>query len=136
MIKISEKILIVDYGSQYTQLIARKIREQKVYCVVYPYNKINSIISKDDSFVGMILSGGPNSVNDKNSPKLNKKIINKNVPILGICYGLQLICKEFMGEVGQSNTREYGHTIIKLKSKSLLFDGVLKTNKVWMSHGD
>ena len=136
MIKINEKILIVDYGSQYTQLIARKIREQKVYCVVYPYNKINSIISKDDSFVGMILSGGPNSVNDKNSPKLNKKIINKNVPILGICYGLQLICKEFMGEVGQSNSREYGHTIIKLKSKSLLFDGVLKTNKVWMSHGD
>ena len=136
MQKINEKILVVDYGSQYTQLIARKIREQNIYCVVYPYNKIDSIISDDDSLAGIILSGGPNSVNAKNSPKFNKKILNKNIPILGICYGLQLICKEFKGNIGQSNSREYGHAIIKLKYKSLLFDGIKKSNQVWMSHGD
>ena len=71
----SEKILIIDYGSQYTQLIARKIREQNIYCVVHPYNKIESIILNDKNLLGVILSGGPNSVTDKKSPKLDKKIL-------------------------------------------------------------
>ena len=132
----NETILIIDYGSQYTQLIARKIREQNVYCIVHPYNKIESIILNNKSLLGVILSGGPNSVKDKKSPKLDKKILELNIPVLGICYGLQLLCKEFNGNIGQSNSREYGHSLIKLINQSNLFLGVKKINQVWMSHGD
>ena len=82
------------------------------------------------------MSGGPNSVKDKKSPKLDKKILTLNIPILGICYGLQLICKEFNGKIGQSISREYGHTLIKKINKSFLFKGVKKYSQVWMSHGD
>ncbi len=133
---ISETILIIDYGSQYTQLIARKIREQKVYCLVHPYNKIDSAILNNKSLSGIILSGGPNSVRDKKSPKLNKKILTLNIPILGICYGLQLLCKEFGGNIGQSNSREYGHSLIITKNNSKLLNGVKNKSQVWMSHGD
>jgi len=105
----NETILIVDYGSQYTQLIARKIREQNVYCLVHPYNKIGSKFLVNKNLSGIILSGGPNSVKDKKSPKLDKKILSLKIPILGICYGLQLLCKEFGGKIEQSNSREYGH---------------------------
>ena len=133
---INETILIIDYGSQYTQLIARRIREQNIYCLVYPYNKINSEILNNNSLSGIILSGGPNSVRDKKSPKLNKKILVLKIPILGICYGLQLLCKEFGGNIGQSNSREYGHSLITPKNKSKLLDGVKKNSQVWMSHGD
>jgi len=132
----NETILIIDYGSQYTQLIARKIREQSVYCLVYPYNKIDSYILKNKNLLGIILSGGPNSVKDKKSPKLDKKILAFNIPVLGICYGLQLLCKEFNGRIGQSNSREYGYSLITQKNKSILFIGVKKTSQVWMSHGD
>jgi len=131
-----ETILIIDYGSQYTQLIARKIREQNVFCIVHPYNKIKSNILNNKSLSGVIMTGGPNSVNDKKSPKLNNKILTLQKPILGICYGLQLICKEFDGKIGQSKSREYGHSLIKIKNKSILFHGVKKNNQVWMSHGD
>ena len=96
----NETILIIDYGSQYTQLIARKIREQSVYCLVYPYNKIDSYILKNKNLLGIILSGGPNSVKDKKSPKLYKNILTLKIPILGVCYGLQLLCKEFYGKIG------------------------------------
>ena len=133
---MSETILIIDYGSQYTQLIARKIREQKVFCIVYPYNKYKEAILKYNNLVGIILSGGPNSVKEKNSPKLSKRILELNIPILGICYGLQLICKQFNGIIGQSKLREYGHAEINLKKKSILFEGIKKINQVWMSHGD
>jgi GMP synthase (glutamine-hydrolysing) len=133
---INETILIIDYGSQYTQLIARKIREQNIYCVVHPYNKIGSIILNDKNLSGIILSGGPNSVKDKKSPKLDKKILELNIPILGICYGLQLLCNEFKCNIGQSNSREYGHSLITLQNKSTLFRGIKKNNQVWMSHGD
>ena len=132
----NETILIIDYGSQYTQLIARKIREQNVYCLVHPCNKIDSNILKNQSLSGIILSGGPNSVKDKKAPKLDKKILTLKIPILGICYGLQLLCKEFYGQIGQSNSREYGHSLITLKNKSILFHGVKNKNQVWMSHGD
>ncbi len=132
----NETILIIDYGSQYTQLIARKIREQKVYCLVYPYNKIDTAILNKKSLSGIILSGGPNSVRDKKSPKLNKKILALKIPILGICYGLQLLCKEFGGNIGQSSSREYGHSLITPKNKSKLLDGVKHNSQVWMSHGD
>ena len=132
----NEIILVIDYGSQYTQLIARKIREQSIYCIVHPYNKIGTNILNDKSIAGIILSGGPNSVKEKNSPKLDKKILNLNIPILGICYGLQLLCKKFKGKIGRSLSREYGHSLITLKNRSLLFQGVNKKNQVWMSHGD
>ena len=132
----SETILIIDYGSQYTQLIARKIREQNVYCLVHPYNKIGSNVLINKNLSGIILSGGPNSVNDKKSPKLDKKILSLKIPVLGICYGLQLLCKEFGGKIEQSSSREYGHSLINHKNKSLLFKGVKKTSQVWMSHGD
>ena len=120
----NETILIIDYGSQYTQLIARKIREQNVYCVVHPYNKINLSILINRDLSGVILSGGPNSVKDKKSPKLDKKILALKIPILGICYGLQLLCKEFGGNIGKSSSREYGHTLITLKNKSNLLNGL------------
>ena len=133
---INETILIIDYGSQYTQLIARKIREQNVYCLVHPYNKIDSAILNNKSLSGIILSGGPNSVRDKKSPKSNKKILALKIQILGICYGLQLLCKEFGGNIGQSSSREYGHSLIAPKNKSKLYDGVNNKSQVWMSHGD
>ena len=132
----NETILIVDYGSQYTQLIARKIREQNVYCLVHPYNKIDSKFLINKNLSGIILSGGPNSVKDKKSPKLDKKILSLNIPILGICYGLQLLCNEFRGKIGQSSSREYGHSLINHNKKSELFKGIKKTSQVWMSHGD
>ena len=136
MLVENETILIIDYGSQYTQLIARKIREQNVYCIVHPYNKINYNFLNNKKLSGIILSGGPNSVKDKKSPKLDKKILLLKIPILGICYGLQLLCKEFNGKIGQSSSREYGHSLIIHKNKSLLFRGVKKNSQVWMSHGD
>ena len=132
----NETILIIDYGSQYTQLIARKIREQNVYCLVHPYNKIGSKFLVNKNLSGIILSGGPNSVKDKKSPKLDKKILSLNIPILGICYGLQLLCNEFRGKIGQSSSREYGHSLINHNKKSELFKGIKKTSQVWMSHGD
>ena len=132
----NETILIVDYGSQYTQLIARKIREQNVYCLVHPYNKIGSKFLVNKNLSGIILSGGPNSVKDKKSPKLDKKILSLKIPVLGICYGLQLLCNEFRGKIGQSSSREYGHSLINHNKKSELFKGIKKTSQVWMSHGD
>ena len=133
---VYQTILIIDFGSQYTQLIARKIRELKVYCIVHPYNDIESLVLRDKNLSGVILSGGPNSVKDKHSPKLDKKILQLNLPILGICYGLQLICKEFKGNIGQSRSREYGHSLISKINQSKLFLGLKKNNQVWMSHGD
>ena len=133
----TETILIVDYGSQYTQLIARRIRELEVFCLVYPFNKItNKIINKINPSA-FILSGGPKSVLDKNSPKLNQEILKMNKPILAICYGMQLVTKNLKGIVKRSSNREYGHTIINIKKKSLIFKGINKYKfKVWMSHGD
>ena len=133
----SETILIIDYGSQYTQLIARRIRELEVFCLVYPYHQISNKLLNAAKPSAFILSGGPNSVLDKNSPKLNKSIFSMQIPILAICYGMQLITKSLNGVVVRSNNREYGHTLINFKKKSLIFNGI-KNNKlkVWMSHGD
>ena len=133
---MQEKILIIDYGSQYTQLIARKIRELKVYCVVHPFNKIKDSIFSDCKVIGVILSGGPKSVLNKNAPKIDKKILALNIPILGICYGLQLLCFQLGGKIHQSKLREYGHALISNQKKSILLKGIKKDNQVWMSHGD
>ena len=132
-----ETILIVDYGSQYTQLIARRLRELEIFCLVYPFNKITDTLLKEIKPSGFILSGGPKSVLEKKSPKLNKSILQMKIPILAICYGMQLIAKSFKGKIKRSTYREYGHTNINIKNKSQLFKGINKIKlKVWMSHGD
>lgn len=129
-------ILILDFGSQYTQVIARKIRESQVYCEIFPGNKKLDEIQNLDTVQAIILSGGPASVYEKDAPKADSKVWQMNVPILGICYGMQLIAQELGGKVQHSKNREYGLADIEVKSKSLLFDGLKKKMPVWMSHGD
>jgi GMP synthase (glutamine-hydrolysing) len=130
-----ETIIILDFGSQYTQLIARRVRENNVFSEILPFNyDLDYIRSKN--LKGMVLSGGPSSVFDENSPFCDKKIFELNVPILGICYGLQMIAFLFDGKVERSKSREYGKAIIKIDDFSDIFKGLEKQEKVWMSHGD
>ena len=131
---MSEKILILDFGSQYTQLIARAVREANVYCEIIPYFKSFDF---DDSIKGVILSGSPFSVNDENAPIVDVKNINKHLPVLGICYGAQLAAKQYGGRVEKSNKREYGRAQLKIKQQNdVLLQGISSLSQVWMSHGD
>ncbi len=131
---MNEKILIIDFGSQYTQLIARAVREANVYCEILPFNKNFEI---DSSIKGIILSGSPFSVNDDNPPIVDIKTLNKSVPVLGICYGAQLTARQYGGVVAKSNKREYGRAQLTITSSDdLLFDCVSIHSQVWMSHGD
>ncbi len=128
-------ILILDFGSQYTQLIARKIRELGVYCEIVPFNiEIEKL--KKKKLDGIILSGGPQSVLSENSPKCSEKIFNLGIPILGICYGMQLITKIFGGSLKSKEQREYGLKYIKVEKNTSLLEGIPEISKVWMSHGD
>jgi len=130
------KILIIDYGSQYTQLIARRVRELNVYCEIYPWDvNTQDIISfKAD---GIILSGGPESVHLPDAPPLNTELLNLNVPILGICYGMQLLNVHFGGEVEASDFKEFGYAQVQLINHSKLMSRVNDDYvDVWMSHGD
>ena len=131
-------ILIIDFGSQYTQLIARRIRELNVFCEIQPFNKITQKLINNLNPAGIILSGGPNSVLDKKSPRIKKNILNYNIPILGICYGLQTFVTQNGGKVKKSEYREYGLAKITIKSHSNLIpkEWVGKPIDVWMSHGD
>lgn len=133
--KHSELILILDFGSQYTQLIARRIRESRVYSEIHPYNidisKIKSLNPK-----AIILSGGPMSVYDKDAPQIESEIFNLKVPLLGICYGMQILAKHFGGEVKPAAEREYGKTTVKFNTESPLFQDLSFGSSVWMSHGD
>ncbi len=131
-------ILIIDYGSQYTQLIARRIREFNVYCEIHPYNKINHKILKSHKPNGLILSGGPNSTLDKGSPQIPKYIKFISKPILGICYGLQLLTNDSGGKIKKSLSREYGYAKLKIlrSSEILPKEWINKSPNVWMSHGD
>ncbi|MDH4226153.1 MAG: glutamine-hydrolyzing GMP synthase [Deltaproteobacteria bacterium] len=132
----SERILILDFGSQYTQLIARRVRESKVYCEIHPCTVSMAFIR---SFApgGIILSGGPSSVHDKGAPMVSKEVFNLGVPVLGICYGMQLAGKLFGGKIKKSNTREYGPAMLKVIDSKGIFKGTgKKPFKVWMSHGD
>lgn len=132
----NEKILILDFGSQFTQLIARRIRESKVYCEIHPYNLSLAKIKKFNP-KGIILSGGPSSVYDKKAPKIKKDIYEMGVPILGICYGMQLTTEIFKGKVERSLKREYGEAYLNIKSRADLFKNIKdKKIKVWMSHSD
>ncbi len=127
-----QKVLIYDFGSQYTQLIARRVRELDVYCEIVPPNYFDNF--KD--VIGIILSGSPYSIYEDNAPDVNPGIFELNIPILGICYGLQLIAKHFKGRVAPSNRREYGKAVLKILNNSLLFSNIPDESIVWMSHGD
>ena len=127
------KVIIVDFGSQYTQLIARRVREQHVYCEIIPYH--TSLPSGPD-IKGIILSGGPCSVNDEGSPAIDLTELEGNTPVLAICYGAQLIAKVQGGEVARSNHREYGRAHLQIDRESMLFREVEPHSQVWMSHAD
>ena len=130
---MTEKILILDFGSQYTQLIARAVREANVYCEITPFHKE---IEFDPSLKGIILSGSPFSVNDPNAPEVNVKAMNAKLPVLGVCYGAQLTAKQFGGKVANSNKREYGRALLQLKKQDTLLNEVTENSQVWMSHAD
>ena len=140
MVKKNRKnvpVLVVDFGSQTTQLILRRIREIGVYCEVVSHNKIIDSI-KEFKPKAIIFSGGPSSAFERFSPKVDKKVFQSNIPILGICYGMQIICEQLNGKVKKTNKREFGKAHIKILKKSLLFEGLKTSSKsqVWMSHGD
>ena len=129
-----EKILILDFGSQYTQLIARRVRELNVYCEIHPYNKITEL---DSSFKGVILSGSPFSVRDENAPVPDLSKIKKSFPLLGVCYGAQFLAQNYGGEVLPSKHREYGRARLNYIDKdNKLMKGIESDTQVWMSHGD
>ncbi len=133
--KHEEVILILDFGSQYTQLITRRIREANVYSEVYPYS-ISAEAVKNISPAGIILSGGPMSVYDESAPQLSKDILSLGIPILGICYGLQLVCKLLGGKVEKASDREYGKSLLNILCSDGLFRNIRNNSAVWMSHGD
>ena len=132
---MAQAIVVLDFGSQYTQVIARRIREAKVYSKVLPYDTPVSEIRKIDP-VGLVLSGGPASVLAKGAPKPSKQLFNLGIPTLGICYGLQLMGKMLGGEVKSSQRREYGRGKLSINRKGPLFKGLTKNFTVWNSHGD
>ena len=130
---MEEKILILDFGSQYTQLIARRVRELNIYCEIFPYNKAPKNI---ENFKGLILSGSPFSVHDAEAPSINLEEF-ENIPILGICYGAQMVAKISGCNVLKSEIREYGRAKLNyVNNSSLILDGVKSNSDVWMSHGD
>lgn len=131
---MQEKILILDFGSQYTQLIARRVRELNVYCEIHPFNKV---LELDESFKGVILSGSPSSVRDAQAPQVDLSAIKGKMPLLGVCYGAQYLAHNFGGEVKPSATREYGRAMLSIvESTDPLLCGVSPSTQVWMSHGD
>ena len=129
-----EKILILDFGSQYTQLIARRVRELNVYCEIHPFNKIPAI---DASVRGVILSGSPFSVRDAQAPTPDLSAIKGKLPLLGVCYGAQFLAAAFGGEVQPAPSREYGRAMLTVGDASdALMRGLPARTQVWMSHGD
>lgn len=129
------KILILDFGSQYTQLIARRIRECNVYCEIHPFNMSPEAVREFDP-AGIILSGGPKSVYEPAAPLPDPAVLEMNIPILGICYGLQLISLHYRGSVARAARREYGRATLHIDDHRDLFKGINKDLQVWMSHGD
>ena len=130
---MTEKILILDFGSQYTQLIARAVREANVYCEIIPFHKN---FEYEPGLKGIILSGSPFSVNDINSPDVNIQFMADRVPVLGVCYGAQLTAKRFGGKVEKSNKREYGRALLHKHKDDVLLHDVMEKSQVWMSHAD
>jgi len=136
---VQDRILIVDFGSQVTQLIARRVRESGVFCEIHPFNKVDPESLKSFEPSGIILSGGPASVHGIAPPMADEGVFNLGVPVLGICYGEQTIVKQMGGDVEPSDHREFGRAFVDIKKKSPLIDGLWDPGKqyqVWMSHGD
>ena len=127
------KVLIIDFGSQYTQLIARRVRELNIYCEIFSFDNLPNNILEHSA---VILSGSPFSVHSKNAPKIDITKIKGIVPILGICYGAQFLADHYGGEVGKSFTREYGRAKLITNDTNNLFYGFKNSSQVWMSHGD
>jgi len=130
---MTEKILVLDFGSQYTQLIARAVREANVYCEIIPYHQSFTI---DETLKGVILSGSPFSVNEANAPSANIPAFIEKIPVLGVCYGAQLTVKEFGGIVEKSNKREFGRARLHKQKDDILLADVVDESQVWMSHSD
>ncbi|HVX59538.1 MAG TPA: glutamine-hydrolyzing GMP synthase, partial [Pirellulales bacterium] len=130
-----EKVLVLDFGSQYAQLIARRVREHNVYCEIVRHNitaeRIRELAPK-----GLILSGGPASVYEAGAPKCDPELFRLGIPVLGICYGMQLACQALGGRVDSAPAREYGRASIQITNADNLFEGVPAQTEVWMSHGD
>lgn len=130
---MQEQILILDFGSQFTQLIARRLREMNVYCEIHPYNNVPPL---SPSVKGVILSGSPHSVREDNPPKVNLDAIKGKLPVLGVCFGAQYLAHFFGGEVGKSSSREYGRAHLEIKDKDCLLFKEVNDSVVWMSHAD
>ena len=128
-----EKIIILDFGSQVTQLIGRRLRELNVYCEIHPFNKIPEL---DDTVKGVILSGSPCSVTAPDAPQVDLQGIKGRLPLLGICYGAQYLAHHYGGAVESAGSREYGRAELEIMQRDPLFDGVPPKSQVWMSHGD
>ena len=134
---MKEKIIIIDFGSQYSQLIARRIREMEVYCEIVPLIDIEKIKNGEEKVKGIIFSGGPASVYEKGAPTVNPEVFNLNLPILGICYGMQLITHLNGGKVEKADSREFGKAVLEVENNdNPLFTGVKKSSNIWMSHND
>ena len=131
---MTEKIIILDFGSQFTQIIGRRVREFNVYCEIHPYNNIPEL---DDTVKGVIMSGSPYSVRDARAPQIDLSRIKGRIPLLAICYGAQYIAHHCGGEVNASSTREYGRALLTIKeTQSPVFKDIPQESQVWMSHGD
>ncbi len=130
---MAEKILILDFGSQYTQLIARGVREANVYCEIIPYQQP---IEFTPGLKGIILSGSPFSVNDEKAPSVDVEALHRRLPVLGICYGAQLTAKQYGGEVAKSKKREFGRAVLRKQKEDVVLQDVTDHSQVWMSHSD
>ena len=130
-----QRVLVFDFGSQYAQLIARRVREQNVYCEIVRHD-ISAERVKEHNPSGLILSGGPASVYAEDAPKCDPEIFNLGLPILAICYGMHVACETLGGEVKSTPTREYGRAVCEITDAGSLFENLPKTTDVWMSHGD
>ena len=135
---MTQTVLIIDFGSQVTQLIARRLREQGVYCEIVPFQSADAFLAKNKP-TAIILSGGPASVTEMGSPRAPQKVFEMGLPVLGICYGEQLLCEQLGGKVEAGHHREFGRAILEVKESDPLFDGFWDKgakDEVWMSHGD
>src|SRR5712691_3612438 len=130
-----QTVLVLDFGSQFSQLIARRVREAKVYCELVPGTTAWSELKQRDP-AGLILSGGPASVYEPGAPQVDPAALRAGVPVLGICYGMQLIAHHLGGEVAPASKREYGPAILTVEDAGGLFDGLPGELPVWMNHGD
>ena len=130
-----EMVVVVDFGGQYNQLIARRVRENNVYCEVYPFDKAYAKIQELKP-MGIIFTGGPNSVYEEGAPRIEKEIFELGIPVLGLCYGMQIMAHTLGGKVGAAEAREFGKTETYVDTSSLLYKGLADKEIVWMSHTD